>query len=143
MFISSDTSPSSSVTTKTSVSAVDETEQWTSLLSPASHSCSSGHALILVLVCQKFVTASSDERVESGDQEWDSWEPLSSEREHWISLSHQLELLTLVSNLIGQDSMTRLPTAPHASINDADSAAIDPSHIDFIASEYIVSRFCY
>ncbi|XP_064392664.1 rab3 GTPase-activating protein non-catalytic subunit-like isoform X2 [Halichondria panicea] len=123
--------PSSEISPNSSVIKGEEPrpDLWWAVLQLCSESSQVGHALLVALVCQKFVSASTNEDMESGNQDWESWEPVSSEKERWITLTHQLEVLTFVSNLIGRDSLAHLPPAPYAFSNDDDKRVIELSNL--------------
>lgn len=55
---------------------------------------------------------------------------MSSEKEEWISLMHHLEVLTLVSNVIGRDSLATLPHAPYATCDEEGSGVGGEKEID-------------
>ena len=55
---------------------------------------------------------------------------MTSEKEEWISLMHHLEVLTLVSNVIGRDSLATLPPAPYAVCDEEGSGVGGEKEID-------------
>ena len=42
----------------------------------------------------------------------ETWETVSAERERWVRMAHHLEVLTLLSNVIGVGAMRTIPPVP-------------------------------
>ena len=68
-----------------------------------------GHAFSLVLVYQK---------LQANSQTLEEWETVTAEKGHWAMLYSNLEVLVLLSNIVGVEALKHLPPIPFENISD-------------------------
>ena len=107
----------------------DVSNLWTPVCRQCAITSNVGHAFSIAIVHQKLSTdiENSTCSVEEGGIE--DWESVSTEKGHWATLYSNLEILLHLSNLVGLDSLTRLPCAPFVDRQEDSSAVIEVANL--------------
>lgn len=96
-----------------------ETDLWEGVCLQCAQGSNVGHALLASLLYQKVATSTgageADSQTESEDSP-EAWETVTAERERWVRMAHHLEVLVLLSNVIGVGAMRAVPPVPTVTV---------------------------
>ncbi len=96
----------------------DPDNLWMTVCRQCAITANVGHAFSIVLTHQSVCSLFEDTTIseEEGNEQWES---VTTQRGHWATLYHNLEVLVHLCNIVGVETLRKLPSVPYVDLPES------------------------